>query len=304
MRAAPGRASSGGVSQSVCRRVAAPPVLAMYWPRFSAVPGPVSRFRLCGQAPLIRLQTSRRSAKYWAGAPGWPTLIAAAGPPGLSSWSSRPCRASRSSEAGESSPGRAGASSLAPQGRARWLASWGLRAARHWAGCRPPSPARGMSRAGAPGPADMAGCRQEGHRCSSSCRCAGQANTTGSRHAFCQAPPCCCWIRLPSPARHCGQYRVAEVNTHGLASARGPHWPAVTCGAAHGYRPDMLLMHNCEASAAVSLVTRAKAPAGASSRRIIRLRRGGWRPSRPAVRPVSCMTRAGASASRCASRSR
>ena len=68
---------------------------------------------------------------------------------------------------------------------------------------------------------DMAGCRQEGHRCSSSCRCAGQANTTGSRHAFCQAPPCCCWIRLPSPARHCGQYRVAEVNTHGLASARG-----------------------------------------------------------------------------------
>ena len=266
--------------------------------------GPAIRFRLCGQAPLSRLQTSRRSAKYWAGVAGWPTLMTAAGSPARSRRSSQSCKASRSSGAGESSPARAGASSLAPQGRACRPAACGLRAVRHWAGCRPPSPARGMSRAGAPGPADMAGCRQEGHRCSSSCRCTGQASTTGSRHAFCQAPPCCCWIRLPSPARHCGQYRVAEVNTHGLARARGPHWSAVTCGAAHGYWPDMLLMHNCEASAAVSLVTRAKAPAGASSRCIIRLRRAGWRPSRPAVRPVSCMTRAGASPSRCASRSR
>ena len=83
-------------------------------------------------------------------------------------------------------------------------------------------------------------------------------------------------MQLPSPARHCGQYRVAEVNTHGLASARGPHWSAVTRGAAHGYRPDMLLMHSCAVSAAVSLVTRAKAPAGASSRCSIRLRRAGW----------------------------
>ena len=286
MRAEHGSASSGGASQSVCRRIAAPPVLAMYWPRLSAVPGPVTRFRLCGQAPLIRLQICRRSAKYWAGVAGWPTLIVAAGPSGLSSWSSRSCKASSSSGTGGSSPGRAGASSLAPQGRAFRLAACGLRAARHWAGCRPPSKARGMSRAGAPGAADMGGCRQEGHRYSSSCRCAGQANTTGSRHAFCQAPPYCCWIRLPSPARHCGQYRVAEANTHGLASARGPHLSAVTSGAAHGYWPDMLLMHNCEASVAVSLVTRAKVPAGASSM-CIRLRRAGWRTSRPAVRSAS-----------------
>ena len=79
MRAAPGRASSGGVSQIVCRRGAVPLVLAMYWSRHSAMPGLVIRCRLCGQAPLSRLQTSRRSAKYWAGAAGWPTLMTAAG---------------------------------------------------------------------------------------------------------------------------------------------------------------------------------------------------------------------------------
>ena len=281
MRAAPGRASSGGVSQIVCRRGAVPPMLAMYWSRHPAMPGPVIRCRLCGQAPLSRLQTSRRSAKYSAGAAGWPTLMTAAGSPGRSSWSSRSCRASRSSVAGESSPARAGASSLARQGRACRPAACGCRAARHSAGCRPRSRARGISQAGAPGAADMAGCRQEGHRCSSSRRCAGQVNTTGSRHAFCQAPPCCCWMRLLSPARHCGQYRVAEVNTHGLASDRGPHWSAVTRGAVHGYRPDMLLMHSSAVSVAVSLVMRAKVPAGASSRCSIRLRRAGWRLSRP-----------------------
>ena len=192
MRAAPGRASSGGVSQSEWRRGAVPPMLAMCWPRLPAVPGPVIRFRLCGQAPLSRLQTSRRSAKYWAGVAGWPTLMTAAGSLGPQQ-PEQPVLHGEQVAWSRGSLRRAGASSLAPQGRACRPASCGLRAARHWAGCRPPSPARGMSRAGAPGPADMAGCRQEGHRCSSSRRCAGQANTTGSRHAFCQAPPCCCW---------------------------------------------------------------------------------------------------------------
>ena len=46
------------------------------------MPGPAIRFRLCGQAPLIRLQTSRRSAKYWAVVAGWPMLMTAAGSPG------------------------------------------------------------------------------------------------------------------------------------------------------------------------------------------------------------------------------
>ena len=239
------------------------------------MPGPAIRFRLCGQAPLSRLQTSRRSAKYWAGVAGWPTLIAAAGPSGPQQLEqpvlegeqvvgsrgifSGPRRIVEPGPAGSGVP----AGVLRPEGRP---ALGGVQAA--VAGARD-------EQAGAPGPADRAGCRQEGHRCSSSRRCAGQANTTGSRHAFCQAPPCCCWMLLPSPARHCGQYRVAEVNTHGLASARGPHWSAVACGSAHGYRPDMLLMHSCEASVAVSLVIRQKAPARASSRCIIRLRRAG-----------------------------
>ena len=62
---------------------------------------------------------------------------------------------------------------------------------------------------------------------------------------------------------------VAEVNTHRSASAREPHWSAVACGSAHGYWPDMLLMHSCETSVAASLVVREKAPALASSRCII-----------------------------------
>jgi hypothetical protein len=37
-------------------------------------------------------------------------------------------------------------------------------------GCRPASRARGISQAGTPGAADMARCRQDGHRCSSSRR--------------------------------------------------------------------------------------------------------------------------------------
>src|ERR1700730_6309677 len=104
----------------------------------------------------------------------------------------------------------------------------------------------------------MAGCPQEGHRCSSSRRWSGQANTTGSRHVFCQAPPYWSWRGLPSPARHWGQYRVAEVNTHGLASDLGPHWSEVIVGAVHGYRQDMLLKHSPAVSVPVSLVARAK----------------------------------------------
>lgn len=111
----------------------------------------------------------------------------------------------------------------------------------------------GREQAGARGGTDMAGCPQEGHRCSSRRRCTGQANTTGNRHVFCQGPPYCCRMWLPSPARHRGQYRVAEVKTHGLASDRGPHWSEVIVGAAHGYRPDMLLMHSPAVSVPVSL---------------------------------------------------
>ena len=86
-------------------------------------------------------------------------------------------------------------------------------------------------------------------------------------------------MELPSPARHWGQYRVAEVSTHGLAGDRGPHWSAVTRGAAQGYRPDMLLMHSSAVSAAVSLVALVKAAPGVSSRCIIEPRRaaGGRR---------------------------
>ena len=137
------------------------------------------------------------------------------------------------------------------------------------------------------------GCRQDGHRCSSSRR-RRQANTTGSRHAFRQAPPCRCWTQLPSPARHCGQYRVAEAKTTG--------WPATGCrrlvGGDPRWRPwrawlDMPLMHKPATSAAVSRAELAKAPARASSRCSIELRRAaGGRRGRP-VRPVSCMMRAG-----------
>jgi hypothetical protein len=54
----------------------------------SARAGAGIKRRLAGQAPLIRLQTRRRSAKYWAAAAGRPTLMTVAGPSGCSSASS------------------------------------------------------------------------------------------------------------------------------------------------------------------------------------------------------------------------
>ena len=110
-------------------------------------------------------------------------------------------------------------------------------------------------------------------------------------------------VAAVSGRRHCGQYRVAEANTHGLASDRGPHWSAVIRGAAHGYWPDMLLMHKPATSAAVSLAEAGESP-GQSLIQVQHRAPAGRRPSRPAVRPVSCMMRAGVSPSRCASRSR
>ena len=115
---------------------------------------------------------------------------------------------------------------------------------------------------------------RRGSRCSSSRRCAGQANTTGSRHAFCQAPPCCCWMSLLSPARHCGQYR-SRGGEHPRAGER-PGTPLV--GGDPRCRPRIpaghAAMDSCVVSVAVSLVTRAEAPGpGASSRCSIRLRR-------------------------------
>ena len=62
-------------------------------------------------------------------------------------------------------------------------------------------------------------------------------------------------------------------------------------------------MHKQATSAAVNLVARAKDPAAAASRRVIRLRGASWCPLVAAVSPVSRRTRAGASPSRCASRS-
>jgi len=49
IRTAPGRASSGGVPQSVCRCGPVPLVLTMYWPRPPAMPGAVIRCRLRGR---------------------------------------------------------------------------------------------------------------------------------------------------------------------------------------------------------------------------------------------------------------
>src|ERR1022692_4441789 len=109
----------------------------------------------------------------------------------------------------------------------------------------------------------MAGCLQDGHRCSSRRWWTGQANMAGSRQVLRQAPPYWSWTWLPSPARHCGQYRVAAVNTHGLATGRMPCRPTVITGSACGYRLDMLLTHKLATSAGVSLDASAKAAAAA-----------------------------------------
>ena len=186
------RVQRRGVAERVAPG-AVPLMPAMYWSRSPAVPGLVTRFRLCGQAPLSRLETSRMSAKYWEGVAGWPTLIAVAGPSAAQqpeqpvldgeqvAWSqgifSGPLWGV---EPGPAGPGvQAGV--LRPEDGP---ALGGVQAA--VAGARD-------EQGGCSGPCRQGRCRQEGHRCSSSRRCAGQANTTGSRHAFRQAPPCCCW---------------------------------------------------------------------------------------------------------------
>src|SRR6185437_8062793 len=118
------------------------------------------------------------------------------------------------------------ASSLAPQGRACRPAACG-RAARHWAGCRPPAKARGTSQAGAPGPRTWPAAGRKGTGVPAAAGGPGRRTRPAAAMLSARRRRAAAGTGLPSPARHCGQYRVAEVNIHGLASDRGPHWSAV-----------------------------------------------------------------------------
>ena len=107
-------------------------------------------------------------------------------------------------------------------------------------------------------------------------------------------------------ARHCGQYRVKLVDTHGLLRAmaaarrRGSAPPKVSGGYLAAYR----VMHRAAASSGLSLAVRANWAAMPGSRCTIVLA-GTW-PS-PLVRevsPVSWAMRPGVRSSRWARRSR
>src|SRR5260370_23268570 len=102
----------------------------------------------------------------------------------------------------------------------------------------------------------------------------------GSLQVLRQAPPYCCWMGLPSPARHCGQYRVAVVKSQGLAAGGVPRRIA---GTTHGYRPAMLIMHSPVISSGVSLVVRANVAAIESSRPDMRCRWDGRIPDSAAL---------------------
>src|SRR5215468_1586935 len=94
----------------------------------------------------------------------------------------------------------------------------------------------------------------------------------GSRHSCCQ-PPEPCWLAAPSLARHCGQYRVELVDTHGLLRATVP---ALRRGSplpksSGGYRAAERFMHKAATSAWLSLVVRANCAAVSGSRYSIAL---------------------------------